>query len=135
MSFREKCAWISLVSFVLSFGVYFGAIAVHAISGRDAAAAHLLVLCVGGLVLLQGSLTWLASRTTPAAPPDERERLILSRSHTLGYYLLTALVVLLDVPFHIGHPAPDILNFALLDVVVAAVAVSTAQIVMYRRGF
>lgn len=137
MSFREKCAWISLVSFVLCFGVYFGAIASHAISGRDASAVHLLVLCVGALVLLQGGLTWLASRTTPdgKAPPDERERLIMGRSHTLGYYLLTALVVLLGVPFHIGHPAPDILNFALLDVVVAAVVVSIAQIVMFRRGF
>lgn len=136
MSFREKAAWIGLVSAVVCFGVYFGAIALRLISGRGASAVHLLALCAAAFVALQGGLTFLAARATPDAsgPPDERERLIQARSHTLGYYLLTGLVVALGVPFHIGHPAPDLLNFALLDVVVAGCAVSIAQIVMYRRG-
>jgi hypothetical protein len=40
----------------------------------------------------------------------------------------------LGAPGHFGHPVPDLLNFALLDVVVAALVVAVAQIVMYRRG-
>jgi len=136
MSFREKAAWIGLVSAVVCFGVYFGSIALHRISGRGPSAMHLMALCAAAYVALQGGLTFLAARATPGAgaPPDERERLIQARSHTLGYYLLTVLVVALGAPLHFGHPAPDILNFAMLDVVIAGCAVSIAQIVMYRRG-
>jgi len=136
MSFREKAAWIGLVSAVVCFGIYFGAIALHMISGRGHSAVHLMALCAGAYVALQGGLTFVAARATPGAgaPPDERERLIQARSHTLGFYLLMVLVVALGVPFHIGHPAPDLLNFAMLDVVIAGCAVSIAQIIMYRRG-
>lgn len=136
MSFREKCAWITLVSAVLCFGVYFGAITAHLISGRGGPAMHLIAACATAFVVLQVGLTMLAARTSAdgAPPRDERERLIQARSHTLGYYVLTVLVILLGVPFHIGHPAPDLLNFAMLDVVLAGVAVSIAQIVMFRRG-
>jgi len=136
MSFREKAAWIGLVSAVVCFGVYFGAIALHRISGRGPSAMHLMALCAAAYVALQGGLTFVAARATPGAgaPPDERERLIQARSHTLGFYLLMVLVVALGVPFHIGHPAPDLLNFAMLDVVIAGCAVSIAQIIMYRRG-
>src|SRR3954468_11073050 len=136
MSFREKSAWIALVSALVCFGIYFGAIVTHAISGRGDSAVHLLAICVAAFVALQCGLTFLAARTTPdgAGPPDERERLIQARSHTLGYYLLMVLVVALGVPYHIGHPAPDLLNFALLDVVITGVVVSVAQIVMFRRG-
>ena len=48
--------------------------------------------------------------------------------------VLTVLVLALAIPMHIGHPAPDLMNFALLDVVVAALVVAVAQIVMFRRG-
>ena len=40
----------------------------------------------------------------------------------------------LGIPGHLGHPTPDLLNFALLDVVIAGLAVAVAQIVMFRRG-
>lgn len=136
MSFREKCAWIGLVCAVACFGIYFGAIALHLISGRGASAVRLMAACGSAFVALQAGLTWLAGRGAPEAraAPDERERLIQARSHTLGYYLLTVLVLALGVPFHIGHPAPDLMNFAMLDVVVAGCVVSIAQIVMFRRG-
>jgi hypothetical protein len=48
--------------------------------------------------------------------------------------VLVALVLALGVPGHLGHPTPDLLNFALLDVVIAGMVVALAQIVMFRRG-
>lgn len=137
MSFREKSAWITLVTVLACFGVYFGAILTGRVSGRGLDTLHLLLSCVAGLVVLQVGLTVVAAITTPRdgrARRDERERLIQSNSHTVGYYVLVGLVLALAIPGHMGRTAIDLLNFALLDLVVAALAVALAQIVMFRRG-
>ncbi|WP_293901670.1 hypothetical protein [Phenylobacterium sp.] len=137
MSFREKSAWITLVTVLLCFGVYFGSIVSGQVSGRGFGALHLLLLCVTALVVLQLALNGVAVVTTPRdgrAPRDEREAAIQARSHTVGYYVLMVFVLALALPVHFGHPPPDLLNFALLDVVIATLAVAVAQIVMFRRG-
>ncbi len=137
MSFREKSAWIALISVLVCFGAYFGLIVTGAVPARGFATVHLLLACVVAFVVLQAGLHAIAARITPRdgrSPRDEREQLIQSRSHTVGYYVLVALVLALGLPGHFGHPVPDLLNFALLDVVVAGLAVSVAQIVMFRRG-
>lgn len=138
MSFREKSAWIALISVLVCFGAYFGLIASGLVPARGFATVHLLLACATAFVLLQAGLHLVAARTTPRdsrSARDEREQLIQSRSHTVGYYVLVALVLALGIPGHLGHPTPDLLNFALLDVVVAGLAVAVAQIVMFRRGF
>jgi len=138
MSFREKAAWITLVVLLLCFGLYFGAIATHRISGKGWASVHLLMQCVAAFIVLQIGLTLAARWTTPRdgrSPRDEREQLIVSRSHTVGYYVLMVLTLVIGVPFHAGLPAVVLVNLALLDVVVAGLVVAVAQIVMFRRGF
>jgi hypothetical protein len=137
MSVREISAWITLVTVAGCFGVYFGSIATGSVSPRGIDTLHLLLLCVAALVVLQITSHAVAAKLTPKdarAPRDERERLITWRAQSLGYYVLMVGVLALGAPAHFGHPPLDLLNFALLDVVVAALAVSVAQIVMYRRG-
>ena len=137
MSFREKSAWITLLTVLVCFGAYFGSIVTGRVSGRGFDTLHLLLACVAGLIILQVGLNLVAVLTTPKdgrAPKDERETLIQWRSHTLGYYVLMVLVLALFVPVHLGHTAIDMANFALLDVVIATLAVALAQIVMFRRG-
>lgn len=137
MSFREISAWISLVTVAVCFGVYFGAIVTGGVSPRGVGAVHLLLVCVAALVALQIASHAVAAGLAPRearAPRDERERLIAWRAQSLGYYVLMVGVLALGLPGHFGHPAPDLLNFALLDVVVAGLTVAVAQIVQYRRG-
>lgn len=137
MSFREKSAWITVFTVLLCFGAYFGPMLAGSISGGSDRSVHLLLHSVIALVILQCGLTFWAARTTPKdgrAPRDEREASIQARSHTVGYYILLVSVVGLGLPAHLGHPLSDILNFALLGVVVAVLAVAIAQIVMLRRG-
>lgn len=136
MSFREKSAWITLVTVAVCFGAYFGSIVTGSVSPRGVGAFHLLLLCVAALVALQIVSHVAAAALAPRdarAPRDERERMIAWRAQSLGYHVLTVGVVGLGAPAHFGHPVPDLLNFALLDVVVAALVVSVAQIVMFRR--
>jgi hypothetical protein len=138
MSLREKSAWIGLASLLVCFGAYFGLLLSGVAPARGPGTLHLLLACAAAFALLQAGLMAMAARTTPSdgrAPADEREQLIRARSHTLGFYILVVLVLALGVPGHLGHPVPDLLNFALMDVVVAGVAVAIAQIVMFRRGF
>jgi hypothetical protein len=137
MSFRERSAWITLVSVLLCFGAYFGGIATGRVSPRGFDTLHLLLASVIAMVLLQAVLHAIAAVLSPSEarrPRDERERLIQWRSHTLGYYVLVAGVLLLAIPGHMGHGAIDLMNFALLAIVVAALAVTVAQIVLFRRG-
>jgi hypothetical protein len=138
MSFREKSAWITIVTVLLCFGAYFGPIAAGWISGRGHAAMFLFAHSVIALVVLQCGLTFWAARTTPKdgrAPRDEREAAIIARSHTLGYYVLLVSVAALFIPVHMGHSPGGLLNFVLLDIVLSVLTVAVAQIVMFRRGF
>ena len=137
MSFRETSAWITLVSVLICFGVYFGSLATGAVTVPSFATLHLLLACVAGLVGLQILLHALAARLTPKdarAPRDERERLIQTRAQALGYYVLMAGVLALAIPGHLDFSTINLLNFALLALVVAALVVSAAQIIMFRRG-
>jgi len=135
MSFREKSAWITLITVLLCFGVYFGAVASGHVRGVHS--LYFLLICGVGLIVLQAVLTLIAAMMTPRdalAPRDEREALIQGRSHTLGYYVLMVLALGLFVPVHFPHTAIDMANFALLAVVIATLVVAVAQIVMFRRG-
>lgn len=137
MSFRETSAWITLLTVAVCFGVYFGAILVGAVSPRGMDTVQLFLICVTALVVLQVGLNIFAAVATPKdarAPRDEREKLIQSRAHTVGYYTLIALVLALGIPGHLGHGVVDLMNFALFDVVVATMVVAGTQIVLLRRG-
>ena len=96
-----------------------------------------MLLCVSALVVLQIGLHAVAARLVPTSAPvlkDEREQLIQMRARGLGYYVLMSGVLALAIPGHMEISKIDLLNFALLDVVVATLVVSAAQIVMFRRG-
>ena len=137
VSFRETSAWITLVTVAVSFGVYFGSIVTGGVSARGLDTLHLLLLCVGALVVLQVASHAVAAAVTPRdgrSPRDERERLIAWRAQSLGYYVLMVGVLGLGAPAHFGHPPVDLLNFALLVVVVATLTVALSQIVQFRRG-
>ncbi len=137
MSFRETSAWITLTSVLLCFGVYFGSLATGHVRAPSFVTLHLLLLCVSALVVLQIGLHAVAACFAPRAARalrDEREQLIQMRARGLGYYVLMAGVLALAIPGHMEGSKIDLMNFALLDVVVASLVVSAAQIVMFRRG-
>lgn len=138
MSFREKSAWITLISVVICFSVYFAAIATGHISGRGWRTLHVGLLCTTALILLQVVLTVVAALLNPKdarTPRDEREKQIQARSHTVGYYVLMITILIQLVPIHFRDPnVADVVNYGVLGLVAAVFAVALAQIVMFRRG-
>jgi hypothetical protein len=137
MSFREKSAWITLLTVVVGFGAYFGAIFTGLVH-RGFGEVHLLLLCVLAVAALQLALSLIAARTTPKdgrAPRDEREILIQARSHSLGYHVLIVLVLAAAATGHLGRSVVDLMNFTLLAVVLSVATVAIAQIMLFRRGW
>jgi len=139
MSFREKSAWITLVTVLLCFGVYFGAVFTGAVPAHSWAMLHLALGAILTLIVLQIALTIFAAVTTPKdgrGPRDEREKMIQARSHTIGYYVLMVCTGALIIPTHThGVSMVDITNYAFLGLVVSTIVVAVAQIIMFRRGY
>jgi uncharacterized membrane protein len=138
MSFREKSAWITLVSVLLCFGIYFGALATGRIERFSMSAFHFGLVSIIALIVLQFVLhvvTAMLSVSDARAPLDERERLIELRSRSIGYYVLMAWMGGIIIAVHSSAVRKlDVVFIAWLGVVVAVLAVSVAQIVQYRRG-
>ena len=138
MSFREKSAWITLVTVLVCFGSYYGALAAGLVNPRSLASFHFGLISTIGLIVLQVALHVIAALLNPKdarTPRDEREKMIQARSHTFGYYVMmlgmAVVVVLTHVP---GNDFMTTVYLGVLSMVIAALVVAIAQIVMFRRG-
>ena len=136
MSFREKSAWISMLSMLAIYGFYFWSV-IHA--GPQAGGFHFggLLETIIALVVVQIVLTVAAAIFTPKeakAPRDEREKLIELRAMRVAYSGLATSVAL---ACFFGAFDPPILfntNALLFILVTAEILRSACQIVQYRRS-
>jgi hypothetical protein len=136
MSFREKSAWISLLSMVGIYGLYFWSV-IHA--GPQASGFHFggLLGTIIALVVVQIVLTVAVAIFAPTeanAPRDERDKLIELRAMRVAYAALSTSIAL--ACFFGAFVPPIVFNTnALLFILVAAeIMRSACQIVQYRRG-
>src|SRR5690349_12615360 len=94
MSFREKTAWIAVLSITAIYGVYFwSAVRFGAHASAD---LFTLTVTVVGLVVVQIVLMTAAAIFSPKdaqAPRDERDRLIALRATRVAYSGLATSVV------------------------------------------
>jgi hypothetical protein len=136
MSFREKTAWISMLSMLAIYGFYFWSV-LHA--GPQVSGFHFggLLATIIALVVVQTVLTIGAAVLSPKeakAPRDEREKLIELRAMRVAYSGLATSVAL---ACFFGAFDPPILfntNALLFILVTAEILRSACQIIQYRRG-
>ena len=136
MSFREKSAWISMLSMLAIYGFYFWSV-IHA--GPQVGGFHFggLLETIIALVVVQTVLTVAVAIFTPReakAPRDEREKLIELKAMRVAYSGLATSVAL---ACFFGAFDPPILfntNALLFILVTAEILRSACQIVQYRRG-
>ena len=116
MSFREKSAWISMLSMSGIYGFYFWSV-VHA--GPKAGGFHFgsLLETIIALVVFQIVLTIAVAIFTPReakAPRDERDKLIELRAMRVAYAGLATSVALacffgaFDPPIVLQHELPAV---------------------------
>ena len=98
MSFREKNAWIAVVTTLVIWTVYFWQVGMAALSGTldGDAIFWLFVWCLGisiAIMLPVNIAAAILARQNMDAPPDEREREINARANRIGLILLEWLMV------------------------------------------
>jgi uncharacterized membrane protein len=136
MSFREKSAWISMLSMSGIYGFYFWSV-VH--SGPKAGGFHCgsLLETIIALVVLQIVLTIAVAIFTPReakAPRDERDKLIELRAMRVAYAGLATSVALACFFGAFDPPIVFNTNSLLFILVTAEIMRSACQIIQYRRG-
>ena len=135
MSFREKSAWISILSMAGIYGYYFISVIR---SGRwgDSRAGGLLGTVVA-LAIVQTVLTVAVAVLSPRdarAPQDERESLIALRSTRFAYGVLAGCVACACFFGGFEPPVAFGTNALLLVLVAAEVLRCGCQIIQFRRG-
>ena len=141
MSFREKRAWIELISILAVYGIY---VVLYGRTWFSANQGGVAVATIGAVVattiLLTVAMTVLTTITAASAPKeardpyDERDRMIDLSASTVGFYALQtgAFIVLVDILLHASLAL--IANSVLLTMATGQAARAAWQVVCYRRG-
>jgi hypothetical protein len=136
MPFREKSAWISLLSVSGIYGVYFWSV-IHAGPQVGGFRFGSLLETIIALVVVQAVLTIAAAILTPAeakAPRDERERLIELKATRVAYAGLATGIALACFFGALSPPMVFNTNALLIVLVTAELVRSGSQIIQYRLG-
>jgi len=141
MAFREKGAWIGLITLVVVYGLYFALMPPSPVAGDHMATLPHLgwfaiatvlrgMMCVGAMLVI----TW----RTPSADrlkPDERDRTIDRRAARVAYFTLFWGMIIVGIVMPFSHQGWEIINTALLAMVIAEAVRHAIIIHSYRRGW
>ena len=136
MSFREKSAWISLLSMAGIYGFYFWSVIQ---AGPQASGFHFgrLLGTIIALVVVQVVLyiaVAIFASTDVDAPPDERDKLIELRAMRVAYAGLSTGIAFACFFGAFNPPIVFNVNALLFILVTAEILRCACQIVQYRRG-
>jgi hypothetical protein len=137
MSFREKSAWISLLSMSGIYGLYFWSVIRAGHAGAQSGGFGGLLGTIIALVVVQVVLTVAVAIFTPKeaqAPRDERDKLIELRAMRVAYAGLATSVALACFFGAFNPPIIFNANSLLFILVTAELLRSACQIIQYRRG-
>lgn len=138
MSFREKTAWIGLITYAAVFGGYFFLLW----SGWDerygqGLSIGLMIAAVIALVVVAVALNTvlaLFNLKQAQAPADERETLIDLKAERIASYTLSVGVICLIGALLMGWNAFLVANLLLASMVISELVKAGAQIAYFRRG-
>ncbi len=139
MSSREKVAWLSLVTILITFGPYFTLVAVGFFS--NVALPDLFQLfCYGVTAITQAVLLglghlWLRRRFSleAKAPLDELDLQIKQRAMSTAYYVLMTGMILVGVVMPFTEQGWKIVNSALMMIIIAELVQYSLVILGYRK--
>lgn len=138
MAFREKQAWISLITYGVVFGAYFFLLwRSWDESYGQGLSIGLLVAAVLALIVVAAALNIAAALFTPKeanAPADERETLIELKTERIASYTLSAGVVCLIGALLIGWNGFLVANLLLASLVISELVKALAQIAYFRAS-
>jgi len=135
MSFREKSAWISLLSMAGIYGLYFGSV-IHAGPQASFHFGGLLgtIIALAVVQIVLNVPVAIFAPTEAKAPRDERDKLIELRAMRVAYAGLATGIAFACFFGAFNPPIVFNTNALLFILVTAEILRSACQIVQYRRG-
>jgi hypothetical protein len=138
MPFKEKIAWISVVTTILVWGGYFGFML--ATGGKLHGAVYFMgfiaaVVVQTVLMIVAATVTAVLAPADAGAASDERDRDIARRAYALAYPVLISLVICVAGSVHLGFDKIDMAYAIMGSIVIAEIVHYAAQIAGYRRGY
>ncbi|HEV7491882.1 MAG TPA: hypothetical protein VGO25_13840 [Rhodanobacteraceae bacterium] len=136
MSFREKTAWISMLSMAGIYGFYFWSVMKAGPQQGDLHFGGLLETIIA-LVVVQVLLTIAVAVFNPKdaqAPRDEREKLIELKSTRIAYAGLASGIALACFFAAFNPPILFNANALLFILVTAEIMRSACQVIQHRRA-
>lgn len=137
MPFREKVAWVSVVTTVLVWGSFFGTMA--ATRGRLPGEVYLTGFIAA--IVVQAILAAVAAIVIAVQAPkdasaasDERDTVIARRSSAIAYPVLLVLVLCVAGSLHLGLDARGMAYGIMGAIVLSEIVHYAAQIVGYRTA-
>ena len=138
MPYREKVAWLSLISMVVVFLPYFVWVKSHppteALPDLRQMALYAAVSLTWALILGVGH--WCLRRQAPEEarlPLDERDRAIQHRSRTIAYYVLLTGMILVGCVMPFTASGWKIVQAAVFMIVLAEAVNDGSVVYHYRR--
>jgi hypothetical protein len=140
MSLREKFAWASLLTIVLSIVVYVVTLSLgyQRILSSSQVLGMFMVLILALIVLPLGIRALLAMRMPrgAATAQDERERLFEFQATRIAFFVLAvSVLVITAITVHGGANRRDIAHGVLIATVLAYLVKFGAEIRYHRRGY
>lgn len=137
MPFREKTAWISVISTIVIWGGFFGFMALT--RGRHPGPTYMVGFFAA--IVLQAILVTVAAIVTAILAPkdasasrDERDHTISRRAYAIAYPVLLTLVLCVAGGVHLGIGAVGMAYGIMGAIVIAEIVHYAAQIVGYRMA-
>jgi len=138
MSFREKSAWVSLITYGVVFGGYFFTLwQAWDESYAQGLSIGLMVGAVVALIIVAivlNTVIALFHPRTANAPADERETAIDLKAERIASYTLSIGVIFLIGALLIGWNAFLVANLLLASMVVSELVKALAQIAYFRTA-
>jgi len=138
MSFREKSAWVSLITYGVVFGGYFFTLwQAWDESYAQGLSIGLMVGAVVALIIVAivlNTVIALFHPRTANAPAGERETAIDLKAERIASYTLSIGVIFLIGALLIGWNAFLVANLLLASMVVSELVKAIALIAYFRRG-
>jgi hypothetical protein len=138
MSFRERTAWIALITHAVVFGGYFFLLSTYwGDAYGQGLSIGLLVAAVIALIVVITVLSVVSAILNPkqaVAPADERETLIDLKAERIASYTLSIGVVCLIGALLVGWNGFLVANLLLASLVIAELVKAVAQIAFFRAG-
>lgn len=141
MSFREKRAWVTLITLIAVLILFFFHIPPTRVLAPPQSwwVLHVLMLMIATFITIEIVAYFVMRIRSPRdarTPKDERERLIELRSTAVAFYVFAILSLGgIFLTLHIGANEIGIGFVVLLAFVVAEIVNYALRIFYYRRGF